>query len=345
MMSNLLESVLRFVLGLEHRLMLWLKRRLQARPLIGRVYDRIILEMKNREHFTEMLVHERLLADRARTDAYHRAIARYVAPNDTVIELGTGSGILSLFAARRGARKILAIDHSDIIDVASRVAEANGLSRISFIKTRSKQLRLPERVDVIIHEQIGKYVFDEQLLANITDLRDRLLKPSGRILPSRFEVFFEATKLREKYRVPLMWEQDIHGVDFASLRPWYERTVDRGTRMHVRPEHIDYLLCQPEKVLEFDLMTAREEDFPRTISYSRSVVKSGRLDGFCLYFRALFDDEIVFGNSPGDETTDWMVPFFRTPSRDCASGQTIEFALSMVELTAPEKWRWSGNVK
>ncbi len=345
MVNRLLETILRLVLRLEHRLMLWLKHRLQARPLTSRVYDRIILEMKNREHFTEMLVHERLLADQARTDAYYRAITRYVAPTDTVIELGTGSGILSLFAAQCGARKIVAIDHSDIIDVANRVAKANELGQIAFIKTRSKQLRLAERVDVILHEQIGKYVFDEQMLANITDLRDRLLKPSGRILPSRFEVFFEAAKLREKYRVPLMWEQDIHGVHFAGLRPWYERTVDPGKRMHVRPEHIDYLLCQPEKALEFDLMTVREEDFPRTISYSRSVVKSGRLDGFCLYFRALFDDEIAFGNAPWDETTDWMVPFFRTPSEDCASGRTIEFNLSMAELTAPEKWRWSCNVK
>lgn len=336
-MSSTLETILRLVLRLEHRL--------QARPQVGRVYDRIILEMKNREHFTEILMHERLLAERARTDVYYRAISRYVAPGDTVIELGTGSGILSLFAARRGARKIVAIDHSDIIDVASRVAEANELGQITFIKTHSKQLRLAERVDVLIHEQIGKYVFDEQMLANVADLRDRLLKPSGRILPGRFEVFLEAAKLRDTHRVPLIWEQDIHGVKFASLRPWYERTVDPGKALHVRPEHIDYFLCRPEKVLEFDLMTVREKDFPRTISLSRGVVKSGRLDGFCLYFRALFDDEIVFGNSPGDEITDWIMPFFRVPSRDCATGETIEFTLSMIELTAPEKWRWGCNVK
>ncbi len=326
------------------RLALRLKNRLQAHPGIGRIYQRVSLEVQNRQLFTPLVAHEWMLADRTRVDAYHRAINRHVHPGDTVLDLGTGSGILSFLAARRNPKKVWAVDHADVIDMARLVAERNAFHSIEFVKIHSRDLRLPERVDVLIHEQIGVYVFDEGLVASVVDARDRLLKPSGRILPARFDVFLEPAKVRDEHRVPFIWEQRVYDVDFSCLREWAERAPD-GALASIWPQHIDFHLCAPESVMTFDLRTVREDDLPHTLSFVRPVARSGRLDGLCLYFRARFDDEISLGNAPGDGTTSWQIPFLRVPMRECRLGEAIEFQLRMGDLVAPWTWRWSCVVR
>ena len=83
------------------------------------VYDLI-----NRQTFTDLSWHERMLADRIRVEAYRRGIAGSIKPGDVVIDLGTGTGILAFMASRAGAKHIYAIDHSDFIDVAREIAAA-----------------------------------------------------------------------------------------------------------------------------------------------------------------------------------------------------------------------------
>jgi protein arginine N-methyltransferase 1 len=68
-----------------------------------------------------------MLADYTRLDSYAAGIGRAVKPRDVVLDLGCGTGILSMFAAQRNPEKIYAIDHSDIIELAKRVAEHNGV--------------------------------------------------------------------------------------------------------------------------------------------------------------------------------------------------------------------------
>ena len=168
-------------------------------------------------YFAQLGEQERMLADKPRMAFYHAAIARHVQPGDRVIDLGTGTGILAAFAARRGAAKVYAIDHSAILKHARTLAAHNRVRNIDFIATHSQDFRLDERVDVIVHEQMGDWLFDEAMVANITDLRDRLLKPGGRILPSRFEFYCEPVKLRDRSQVPFIWELEVHGYDYSCL--------------------------------------------------------------------------------------------------------------------------------
>jgi len=115
-----------------------------------------------------------MLADRRRMDFYHAAIARHIHPGDRVIDLGTGTGILAAFASRAGAATVYAIDHSRILKRARKLAAHNGVANVEFIATHSKDFALAERVDVILHEQMGDWLFNEAMVANVIDLRDRL---------------------------------------------------------------------------------------------------------------------------------------------------------------------------
>ena len=84
---------------------------------------KFIIDARNRNIFVTLDQHERMLSDQLRVDTYYRAISKQVKKGDVVVDLGTGTGILSFFAAAQGARKIHALDHSNIIETAKTVAQ------------------------------------------------------------------------------------------------------------------------------------------------------------------------------------------------------------------------------
>lgn len=297
----------------------------------------------NGRYFADFYEQERMLADGPRMAFYHAAIQRHVHPGDRVIDLGTGTGILAALAARRGAAVVHAIDHSPILIHARTLAAANGITSISFADVHSTEFNLPEPVDVILHEQMGDCLFDEDMVANVTDLRDRLLKPGGRIVPSRFEFYCEPVKVRDARHVPFIWELNVHGYDYSVLER--QRPQDPGY-YHLRSSdlgRVEHCLGEPAPALTFDLHTVHEADLPRALTFRRTVVHPGRLDGYAVYFRALVDDDLALGSGPLDSgrAPHWGFRLLRTDRADFAAGEVIEVRLTIGAWTDLDSWRWS----
>jgi protein arginine N-methyltransferase 1 len=257
-----------------------------------------------------------------------------------VADLGTGSGVLTFFAARR-ARRVHAIEHGPIIEEAMRVGAANGITNVEFHRVNSRSFAPPEGVDVIIHEQIGDALFDEKVVENIADLRDRVLKPGGRIYPALLDLFIEPVQLREDMRTPFVWQQtDLHGLDFSVMRE-LEPQQPTGYRLkNFRPFPFGHFLAEPSPVVSVDLHTATAADLPTRISYERPVTTAGHFDGFVVYFRAGFDDRIAFTSSPDSTGTSWGTFLLRVETRPVAPGDTIRLDLTASDLTDPLTWRW-----
>ena len=131
-----------------------LKNLLRKNSTFMKFYNAVSYDDDNVKIFSSLYEHERMLADKVRLDAYYRAIKKYVNKGDTVVELGTGTGILSLFASMEKPKKIYAIDHSKIIDVAKSISQHNRIDNIEFVNLNSRQFSIPEKADVIIQEQI-----------------------------------------------------------------------------------------------------------------------------------------------------------------------------------------------
>jgi len=301
---------------------------------------RLVYELRNRRTFADLYQHDRMLADAVRTDAYWAAISKHVSEGDVVIDLGTGSGVLSLFAARQGAR-VHAIEHGPIIEVAREVARDNGATGIEFHRAHSLRFELPDKIDAIIHEQIGDALFDERVVTNIADLRDRLLKPGGRVYPHRLTLYIEPVQLQEQFRAPFAWQQELHGIGFGALERFAAGQAHGYLYRTFRPFPFDRFLCRPEPVVSIDLETANESDLPRRIAYERPVEREGLLDGFCVYFEARFDDEIAFTSSPADTPTSWGTPFLRVSSRRVAPGDSVRLELTADDLAHPSTWSWN----
>ena len=136
-----------------------------------------------------------MAADSVRMDAYARAIARAVKPGCVVVDIGAGTGIFSLLAARAGARQVHAVEPNPAVWVLADVAREAGLSeRIVVHHRTSYELELPEKADVIVSDLRGSVPLHEEHLAALRDARARLLAPGGVLLPARDELFVAAVE-------------------------------------------------------------------------------------------------------------------------------------------------------
>ena len=126
-----------------------------------------------------------MICDRVRTDGFRRAIESVVRPGDVVLDVGAGTGILSLFAARAGAARVYAVERTTVAVMAQELAAANGAAdTVRVIHGDIMDIELPERVDVIVSEWLGGFGIDEGMLAPVVAARDRWLKPGGVMIPS-----------------------------------------------------------------------------------------------------------------------------------------------------------------
>jgi type I protein arginine methyltransferase len=300
---------------------------------------RLVYEARNRDVFVDLYQHDRMLADRPRVDAYQAALAKYLQRDDVVVDLGAGTGVLSLLAAPNAA-EIHAVEHGPVVEAARAVAAENGVGNIHFHRMHSRSFDLPGKADVIVHEQIGDALFDERVLDNVTDLRDRVLKTGGRILPGLLQLFIEPVQLRDGYRAPYAWDQVLHGLTFRSLEVLASKQKRNYQYRVFRPFPFGHLLTSPRPLLSVDLHTANVEDLPKSLILEREIVQEGHLDGFVVYFAAHFDEELSFTSSPLGAPSSWGTPLLRCDGRLLRRGDAVRLDLRAEDLAAPATWKW-----
>lgn len=146
--------------------------------------------------YSSFHIHEEMLKDSVRTRTYQRAIMDN--PKDfagkTVLDIGAGTGILSIFAAKAGAKHVYAIEFAEIALFAKEIIKQNGLEdRITVIKGKMEEIELPvKNVDIIISEWMGYFLLYESMLDSVLWARDKYLSPGGKMLPDRAELYIAA---------------------------------------------------------------------------------------------------------------------------------------------------------
>ncbi|KAF9352162.1 hypothetical protein BGX34_000144 [Mortierella sp. NVP85] len=166
-------------------------------------------------------IHQQMLNDRVRTEGYRDYIYenKDIFKGKTVLDVGCGTGILSMFAARAGAAKVLSVDNSDIIEKARKNIEENGLQDvITLYRGRIEEIRLPCKVDIIISEWMGYFLLYEAMLDSVLVARDRFLAPGGILAPSQTRILFTASSDESFLEDHYHYWNDVYGFKMSTMR-------------------------------------------------------------------------------------------------------------------------------
>jgi protein arginine N-methyltransferase 3 len=161
-------------------------------------------------------IHAVMIQDTVRTSTYARYILSTpsVFEEATVLDVGCGTGILSLFAARAGAKRVFAVDASDIAVKAEKIIRRNNLDNIiTVIRGKVEDIQLPDgvKVDVIISEWMGYALLYESMLDSVLVARDRFLKPEGVMAPSQSKMMLGLCDASEIIKDRITFWNDVYG--------------------------------------------------------------------------------------------------------------------------------------
>merc|ERR1712241_1657824 len=148
-------------------------------------------EMTSKDYYFDSYahfgIHEEMLKDEVRTLTYRNSMwhNKHLFKNKIVLDVGCGTGILSMFAAKAGAAHVIGVDMSGIVEYAKKIVNRKGLGdRVTIIRGKIEEITIPvEKVDIIISEWMGYCLFYESMLDTVLFARDKWLAPNGLMFP------------------------------------------------------------------------------------------------------------------------------------------------------------------
>lgn len=255
------------------------------------------------------LYHQKdMLSDRVRMEAYHSAVfqnARHFK-DKVVLDVGTGSGILAVWAAQAGASKVYAVEATDMAEHAKVLVRANGVdSVVEVIQGSMEDITLPEKVDVIISEWMGYFLVRESMFDSVIVARDRFLKPDGKMYPSHARMWFAPiksgigeTRVQDYEHSMADWSVfsqdtlDEFGVDMRALSDAYDKEQRKYFLQTAcwNTLYPNQVMGVPALVKEMDCKTATLEDISTVSSdFSMPVFpSSSEINGFAGWFDVQF---------------------------------------------------------
>jgi protein arginine N-methyltransferase 1 len=235
--------------------------------------------------------HRQYLVDQTRLAAFQAAVASVVRPGHVVLDLASGTGIMGLLACRAGARRVYLIEMGGMVAVAREVAQANGYGdRVVFIKGYSTHVDLPEKVDVVVADQIGNFGFNAGIIQYFADARRRFLKPEGVTLPLRMNLMLAPVEAPDLFGQVEFWNTAPAGFDFRATRVLAANT---GYQVNLSPESV----CgDAVTIASVDLNHATTAPFHGEAT--AAIRRSGTMHGLGGWFTVELAAGISMTNSP-----------------------------------------------
>ena len=261
----------------------------------------------------ELLVplwHTPMMNDELRNNAYLKALQSAVKDDSHVLEIGTGSGIISMMAARCKAEKITTCEMSPLIaQTAKDIIEENGFSdSINVIPIKSTNLKigidLPRRSDILVSEILSSELLGEGVLSSIEDAKKRLLSPDAQIIPR--EASIRVALFGGDHIGKSMFVDNVNGFDLSK----FNRITSKKIAFDANFFDVKFL-SNTVNAFTFDFM--EKNYFPPEEKFlDLQVITSGKCYGVMQWIHMQMDDTFTFENNPLAKTvaSGWTHVFY-----------------------------------
>jgi len=275
--------------------------------------------MTSRDYYADSYahfgIHEEMLKDNVRTGSYRSAIMNngHLFKGKTVLDVGCGTGILSMFAAKAGAKHVVGIDMSNIIDQAQKIIEANGFKdTITLVKGKLEEAELPvQQFDVIISEWMGYFLLYESMLDTVLLARDKYLKAGGLIFPDNATLYLAAIEDQDYKEEKINFWDNVYGFDYSCIKDiaLREPLVDTV--------ELKAVVTDPCMIKHINLLTAKKEDLTFEAPFSLTPTRNDYVHAFLAWFDISFEcthKKVQFSTGPHAQYTHWKQTVFYTPT-------------------------------
>ncbi len=195
--------------------------------------------------------HELLLSDKVRNQRFQQAIKKHVGAGSRVLDIGSGTGVWAIEAARLGASKVVAIEKDPmLIPIIEKLAAKNGVKdRLEIVTGDSREVKVSGKFDVIITETVGNYGFDEEIVPIVLDARKRFMKKGGVVIPCAVTTVVAPAHLKNASEpLPAGLKLDFRFLEILNLD--ISKKLNDGSAFD--------LLARPAPLAHVDLMTVKE---------------------------------------------------------------------------------------
>ncbi|TPX34495.1 hypothetical protein SmJEL517_g02808 [Synchytrium microbalum] len=259
-------------------------------------------------------IHEEMLKDEVRTCAYRNAMYQntHLFKDKVVLDVGCGTAILCMFAAKSGAKLVIGVDMADIVDQARLIVADNNLSdKIVLIKGKMEEVVLPvPKVDIIISEWMGYCLLYESMLNTVLYARDRYLAPNGLIFPDQATMYISAIEDGEYKEEKIGFWDNVYGFSMARIKELALREPLVDT---VDPKAV---VTAPSAFKQIDLYTVTLEELAFESPFSLRALRDDYVHAFVVYFDIRFGachKPLRFSTGPHAPYTHWKQTVFYTP--------------------------------
>lgn len=269
-------------------------------------------------------IHYDMLSDKVRTETYRDAILKNsdTIKEKVVLDLGCGTGILSMFSATAGAKKVYALDQSEIIYHAMDIVRENSLQDvITLVKGRLEDTKLEEKVDIIVSEWMGYFLLFEGMLDSVIYARENCLNPGGLLLPNRCNISLVANGDIDTHKKLIDFWSDVYGYKMNCMK---SEVVREASIDVVASKNI---ISEPYIIKEIDINTCSTDVMDFTSKFRLIILKDGFLTSLVGYFDTFFDlpTSISFSTGPHVTSTHWkQTVFYFRDCKEVKEGDVIE---------------------
>lgn len=275
--------------------------------------------------------HQTMLADGVRNKLLYEAIKNNVSSETSFLDIGAGTGVWAILAAKLGAKRVVAIEIEEVlIPILFRLAKENGVAdKIEIIHGNSDDVKIRGKFDVVVSELFGGNAFGEGVVKSFINVRNRFLAPNGVLIPQKLAMFGVPVRTAKSIQdipaeVPVLCEF------LKSLKINYSQHISLADRERMK------LLAAPQKLVEIDFRTVDTAPSLNNLSSSWQLSNLSEANAFVVFSHSLFTDEIKM---EGFASQSWGATIYEFQPFEQTSGE-IKFNLSMEY----QKGNWSASL-